>query len=200
MASCKVLELPKSCAPHVLVVEDDALWSRLLLTGLEPHASIDLARSLTEARDFLEDRVYDLVVTDLKLGTESGRSVPQLARRHNPNTRVLLVSGNLSLAEIAAETQADAWLSKPVHLKDLRATVADLLTSERHARPGRSVKALPPITSDRVSTHAMALYGVPTPVRPESAVNTFADELLGRSNGYLSSSEVSARRASGSNS
>jgi hypothetical protein len=26
--------------------------------------------------------------------------------------------------------------------------------------------------------------GVPTPVRPESAVNTFADELLGRSNGH----------------
>jgi len=152
------LELSQECAAHVLVAEDDDVIAGLLLTGLEPPVRVDRARTLTEARDFLEDRVYDLVVTDLKLGVESGLGVPQLARRHYPNTPVLLVSGHPSLADIAAETLADAWLSKPVHLKELRATVADLLAREQRARPGRLVQALLPSTSSRASTHAMALY------------------------------------------
>ena len=152
------MALPRECTPQVLVVEDDSLWARLLITGLEPRCRVDWGRTLGEARGFLEDRLYDLVVTDLQLGLEAGHGVPSLARRFNPNTRVLIVSGHASLARVAAEVAADAWLAKPVRLKDLRAVVDDLLARERRDRPGRVVQTLPWDSAGRSSTHAMALY------------------------------------------
>ena len=124
---------PRECRPHVLVVEDDPPWGRLLVSDLERSCRVSWARTLTGARRLLDDRVFDLVVTDLELGGETGLSVPGLARRFHPRTPVLIVSGHPSVARIAEEIRADAWILKPVALDVLRKAVSTLLAPRRRA-------------------------------------------------------------------
>jgi ActR/RegA family two-component response regulator len=147
------MALSRECSPHILIVEDDAVWARLLITGLEPRGDVTWAQTLADARTQLENRIFDLVLVDLQLGTEPGHSIPQLARRFNPRTRVLLISGNPSIAHIASEVLADAWLSKPVRLKDLRTSVDTLLARTPGGRIAESLSWEAPVK------HAMALFG-----------------------------------------
>ncbi len=136
---------PRECMPCVLVVEDDPLSARLLRSGLERRSRVAWARTLTGARRLLGERVFDLVVTDLQLGGDSGRGIPALARLYDPRTPVILVSGHPSIARVAAEVRADAWIPKPVRLDALRRAAASLLA-----------RGSPPAGGG--STHAMVLF------------------------------------------
>ncbi len=149
------MTLLRGCKPRVLVVEDDPLWGRLLVSDVERRCRVDWARTPAEARRLLDDRVFDLVITDLELGRETAHDLPALARRFSPRTPVLLVSGHPAIARAAAEIRADAWIPKPVPLPLLRQAVSSLLARGRRRR---AVRAQPRTPAGPASTHVMALF------------------------------------------
>ncbi len=90
-----------------------------------------------DAIALLSKEQFDAVVTDWKLGEESGRQI-LLAAKAGAQVPVVVVSGYCTEAFRAAEPQADIYLEKPVDATELVAIVGALLHSHRGSSEERS--------------------------------------------------------------
>lgn len=123
----------------ILCVDDEPTAVALKKGILERagHA-VTIAVSANEAIDWLRSEQFDAVVTDWKLGEESGRQI-LLAAKSGEEVPVVVVSGFCTDAFRATEPQADMYLEKPVDPNELVAIVGALLhpTTVRHVNsPG----------------------------------------------------------------
>ncbi|HXB62991.1 MAG TPA: response regulator [Acidobacteriaceae bacterium] len=115
---------------RILCVDDEAVAVRLKCAILERagHTAIS-ACSAEEAIAHLDAAVFDAVVTDWRLGEESGRAIVQAAKSH-ASMPVVVVSGFVSEAFRAAEPAADLYLEKPVNPDELLKIINALLGNE----------------------------------------------------------------------
>jgi DNA-binding NtrC family response regulator len=130
----------------VLVVDDEpsvcAFFSRAL--EVQGH-EVTCVLSGEEALAAMATASFEVVLTDKNLPGIDGVEVARRARVHHPDAAVLLVTGFAS-AESAASLVgvADEYLSKPVHLAELRERIASAV-ERRRAR--RAVRPVPLTTS-----------------------------------------------------
>ena len=108
--------------PGILLVEDDQALSALL--GLELRSrnfNVETAKTGLEAVRKLEEEVYDLVISDLKLGDVDGIKVLEASKKNQPDTEVIVVTGHGSIGAAVAAMKAGAFdfLSKPVEPEEL---------------------------------------------------------------------------------
>ncbi len=118
----------------ILCVDDEPHVVTLKCAILEAAGhSVTAATSAHEAIDKLTTNDYDAVVTDWRLGDDSGRAVVQAAKSRS-TMPVVVVSGYVAEAFVAAEPLADLYLEKPVNPEELVTIVNELLKiSERSA-------------------------------------------------------------------
>jgi DNA-binding response OmpR family regulator len=117
----------------VLIV-DDADSIRLLCRvnlELERHAVLEAA-TLEAARRALEQQPIDVILLDVHVGPADGREFLREVRESHPNVRVAMLTGSAD-SETVRAAGADAVLSKPFELDELRATVRALAESSRAA-------------------------------------------------------------------
>ncbi len=88
------------------------------------------ATSAHEAFDLLASQSFDAIVTDWRLGDDTGRAVLQSAKAHS-NAPVVVVSGYIVDAYQAAEPLADLYLEKPVNPEELVTVVNELLKANK---------------------------------------------------------------------
>ena len=74
----------------------------------------------------MEANPYDLVVTDWRLGSASGRDIVVAARRLS-DVPVVIISGYVNEAFQAPDPLADYYLEKPVNPEELISVVNDLV-------------------------------------------------------------------------
>ncbi|MDE3025759.1 MAG: response regulator [Acidobacteriota bacterium] len=112
--------------PAVLVVEDEPSLRLLCRINLELEGfEVVEAATLAEARAAVASRAPEVVLLDLRIGSESGADLIGELRGRTPPVRVALVSGSASLGS-GAEGLADAYLPKPYSIEDLLSTVKSL--------------------------------------------------------------------------
>jgi DNA-binding response OmpR family regulator len=111
----------------ILCVDDEPAAVVLKKTILERagHA-VTTSSSANEAIALLQGERFDAVVTDWKLGEESGRQIV-VAAKTGVQVPVVVVSGYCSEAFRAAKPQADIYLEKPVDATELVAIISALL-------------------------------------------------------------------------
>lgn len=114
----------------ILVVDDEELirWSiseDLARAGYKTHSSEDLASAVRA----LEKDAPDVVLTDLRLGADSGLDVLREARRLCPGVPVVLMTGfaDVSTAVEALREGAADYISKPLQLEGLKITLQRVL-------------------------------------------------------------------------
>jgi DNA-binding NtrC family response regulator len=96
---------------------------------------VDAVRNVAQARELLATRGYSAVITDLRFtGPESaeGMTIVRLAREHNPNAPVVMMTGYFS-PEAEAEARrlgVDAFIPKPVPLWELARLVQGWAVSQ----------------------------------------------------------------------
>ena len=118
---------PQSIMANILCVDDEPHAARLKCIILETAGhSATPATSLHEAVALMESSPFDLVVTDWRLGGESGRDIVVAARKLT-DSPVVVISGYVNEAFQAADPLADFYLEKPVNPEELIAVVADLV-------------------------------------------------------------------------
>jgi two-component system response regulator HydG len=130
--------------PRLLVVEDDPAHAEALQMALEnEHCTVELATSVGSALDRLRARHFDMVLTDLKLGAESGMDLLSKVRRDHPALSVILITGHGSVetAVRAMREGASDYLTKPVNLEELRARVKRELGNRRLVEDVRELRA-----------------------------------------------------------
>ncbi|HEY7037537.1 MAG TPA: response regulator [Methylomirabilota bacterium] len=113
---------------HILVVEDEASLRELIanILLLDDH-DVDTARDGVEALYRIEQRTYDLIISDLQMPNLDGRGLHEALRTRYGQSlpRVIFVTGHAEAEEYVpflAET-GDPVLTKPFSVDDLRTLV-----------------------------------------------------------------------------
>lgn len=123
---------------RILCVDDEPHVATLKCSILEAAGhQVTAASSAHEAIEKLATNEYDAIVTDWRLGDDSGRSVVQAAKSHL-TMPVVVVSGYVSEAFQAAEPLADLYLEKPVNPQELVTIVNELRKTSMGAQDSPS--------------------------------------------------------------
>jgi DNA-binding NtrC family response regulator len=122
----------------ILVIEDDEGNRRSLSRALVREGyAVEAFAEAPPALDYLQaNRDVTLVATDLMLPGTDGFGVLDAARQIRPDIGVLMITGHATVesAVDAMKRGADDYLTKPVHLDELRRRVATIVEKVRLRR------------------------------------------------------------------
>ena len=110
----------------ILIVDDDSDLCELLSEGLGALGyAVRCCATEREALDLIEQRDFDVVLTDMNLGETSGLDLCARLRDNRPSTPVVMLTGfgNMSTAIAAMRAGVYDFISKPVELPALAHTI-----------------------------------------------------------------------------
>jgi two-component system sensor histidine kinase RpfC len=117
----------------ILVCEDESTNQKIITRLLSlPGHQVDIVSNGDEMLDMLEQRKFDLVITDLNMSGMNGAETLKLYRFIQPNdhrTRFILFTADatLSAREMASDAGFDAFLTKPIDAATLFNTIERIL-------------------------------------------------------------------------
>lgn len=116
------LEKKQSLLPHVLVVDDDDRIATLVCRYLKDNGFIAIrAKDAMQARKFIENMSFDVLVLDIMMPGESGLELTRSLEESGKNIPVLLLTalGEVNDKLKGFEAGADDYLAKPFEPKEL---------------------------------------------------------------------------------
>ena len=130
--------------PNILIVEDEKAHAEALSEGLGRSGyKCTVAHTGLKAVQLLAEYTYDLVVTDLILGSDiDGLAVLQATKQHSPSTEVILITAHASVASCRDVLRDGAYdyVTKPIDIEDLREVVARALERGHLIRDNRLLR------------------------------------------------------------
>ncbi len=117
----------------ILVCEDESTNQKIITRLLSlPGHQVEIVSDADEMLDVLEQRKFDLVITDLNMSGMNGADALKLYRftqPHDHETRFMLFTADatLSAREMASEAGFDAFLTKPIDAATLFNTIERIL-------------------------------------------------------------------------
>jgi two-component system response regulator HydG len=122
---------------HILIVEDDRPQADAVAEALQRvgHSCVVVTEP-RRALEIMERDDFDLIITDLAMHEVSGMEILQEAKRLDPTTEVIIVTGHgtTETAFQAGRDQAIDYITKPLNLMDLRNHVDKALEHRRLVR------------------------------------------------------------------
>ncbi len=121
-------------ARAVMVVDDEPGIRTALRANFLRHGwQVETASCVREAVRNVEDRVFDLVVTDMRMPDGTGMEVMRAARKASPETAVILLTayGTVPDAVSAMRDGALDYLTKPIPFDRLQITAAQVMGRAR---------------------------------------------------------------------
>ncbi len=115
----------------ILLVDDDQHLAESMAGWLaEQSHRVDTAESLGTARRRLQHRQYDILITDLRLGSEDGFDLIAFTRKHHPETSILVVTGYATPSTAIEAVRAGAFdlLTKPLIDEELALAIERAVT------------------------------------------------------------------------
>ena len=109
---------------RVLIVDNDEAHAEAMAESLERVGyECAIATSGTQGARRIEEEIFDLIITDLKMNDVDGLEILARAKRLLPDAEVILVTGHGTIPSAVAAMQQGAfnYLLKPLDLAQLRA-------------------------------------------------------------------------------
>ena len=105
-----------SCASILLVDDDRHLAESMAMWLRELSHEVETAEDIASAKAQLGRRQYDLMITDLRLGNEDGFELISYAKKRNPETSILVMTGYATPDTAVEAVRAGAFdlLTKPL--------------------------------------------------------------------------------------
>ncbi|MEZ4336614.1 MAG: sigma-54 dependent transcriptional regulator [Sandaracinaceae bacterium] len=110
----------------ILVIEDEEMLRRMMERHLGRRGyDVVTAADCAEAKELVEERPFDIVLTDVRLPDGEGFELVDEARRQNPAVAVVVMTGGelLDRAVTAVRRGAADFLAKPFSLEQLDAAL-----------------------------------------------------------------------------
>jgi DNA-binding NtrC family response regulator len=123
---------------NILVVEDDIQVSKLFEGILTRTGhSVVLMTNGTDAIAVFSQQPFDLVITDIFMPEKDGLEVIKAIKQQQPKMKVVAISGGGKMRapvylNMAKKLGADRTLNKPFEMKELVATVEELLIESKN--------------------------------------------------------------------
>ncbi|MGD9899168.1 MAG: sigma-54-dependent transcriptional regulator [Calditrichaceae bacterium] len=129
----------------VLTVDNEERMCKLIKAEFELNDhDVDMAFSGKNALDLIQQKTYDIVVTDLKMNDVDGMAVLEFTKKHSPGTEVILIT-----AFATQETALDAmkkgaydYLIKPFKMDELSLRVNRILNQKNLEDENKRLKNL----------------------------------------------------------
>ena len=122
---------------QILIVEDDIAFGKMIKTFLQRN-NFDVCLSISgkEARENLQQRDFDLLITDLKLPEDSGLELLDFSKAVSPKTSTILMTGyaEVSTAVEAIKKGALDYISKPFRPEELLMIIEQSLEVESSSK------------------------------------------------------------------
>jgi two-component system response regulator AtoC len=125
---------------HLLVVDDDPITTNLLKEVLSKEGyDVAIALSGEEAIDLGMDNLFDIVITDVRMGAKDGIEVLQSFKKSAPETTVIMITafGSIETAIEAIRQGAFDYISKPFKLDEIKFTIRRALEQRRLLQENR---------------------------------------------------------------
>lgn len=120
---------------RVMIVDDEPIVGKRLRPALEKHGfEVETFLDPSEALARLNEREFDIVVTDFRMDELDGIQVLTHVMEKCPNTRVILITGyaTVEVAREALVKGAFDFIAKPFKPKDLRGVINKAALSLGH--------------------------------------------------------------------
>ncbi len=131
-----------STTANILIVDDDkdTRYGLGKILGRKGY-NIETAETGHEALEKAKQRFYNLALLDIKLPDIDGTKLLVTLKRHHPSLDVIIVSGYASRENTmqALNGGASAYITKPIKLDELFATVKKLLKKQHSASESRKM-------------------------------------------------------------
>lgn len=128
----------------ILVVEDEDLARRNLAHILtKENYSVTAVESGEKAIEQLEQKTFDLVITDFKMSRVDGMKVLQKSKLLQPFTEVIMITGYATV-DLAVKTMKDGafyYIAKPYKLGEVRKIVKEALLKRKLRLENLQLKA-----------------------------------------------------------
>lgn len=120
---------PKPARKKVLIIEDEgdmSLLMHIILAGR--NMQLDNAKKLSDALNVIREEKPDIVLLDNKLPDGFGIDFLGVIKRMSPHTKIIMITGyDPSAGDVALETGADLFLTKPFTKDQLTSAVNSLM-------------------------------------------------------------------------
>ncbi|MBC8223659.1 response regulator [Candidatus Bathyarchaeota archaeon] len=119
---------------RLLIVDDDDSIRKIFKVNLEEEGYVvDVAGSGKEALMKIEEKFYNIVFIDIKLGDMEGTDLLKMLANKRPRMRKIIVTGfpTLENAILAVNEGTDGYLLKPVKIEELLKVIDDQLREQR---------------------------------------------------------------------
>ena len=119
---------------HILVVDDDPVTIDLLKEVLSKEGyEVSTALSGEEAIAQGRDHLFDIIITDVRMGEKDGMEVLRFFKKNAPETTVILITafGSIETAIEAIREGAYDYISKPFKLDEIKFTIQRALEQRR---------------------------------------------------------------------
>ncbi len=130
---------------EILVLDDEHIVGERLKAAIEKEGDhVEIFVNPIRAMERIENKVFDIVITDIRMDNISGIEILEQIQRKSRRTKVIMITGYATL-EIARESMtkgAFTFIAKPFKLREMREAIskaaADLKTEaqnppDRHA-------------------------------------------------------------------
>ncbi len=125
---------------HLLVVDDDPVTVNLLKEVLSKEGyDVTTALSGEEAIAHGTDKIFDIVITDVRMGEKDGMGVLKSFKKMAPETTVIMITafGSIETAIESIREGAFDYISKPFKLEEIKFTVQRALEQKRLLKENR---------------------------------------------------------------
>ncbi|MFH2036210.1 MAG: response regulator [Candidatus Zixiibacteriota bacterium] len=121
----------------ILIADDEPVMREFLSEVLEDF-EVETAVDGEEAIGKIKGKVFDLIITDMKMPKVSGEEVVKFAKEHYDSIKIIVISGYSSLTSVSNTVGygANAFLAKPFTIKQLRSEVEKALKTGDFSQTG----------------------------------------------------------------
>lgn len=127
----------------ILIVDDDRVVADILrdLIANDPERSVDVCYDGLAAIELIQKHLYDLIIVDLVMPRVGGLDLLKHAKKVNPDTIVIIITGYASLetATMAVKDGAYDYIRKPCNLEEINVVVKNAIEKIKLNRENREL-------------------------------------------------------------
>ncbi len=139
-------ELTDTSGFRILVVDDEAIVCERLKAFLEGDGHrVETFVNPKQALDRINGEVFDIVISDIRMGAIDGLQVMENVFQSSKHTRVIMITGysTMQLTREALSKGAFDFIAKPFKMKEIRKTIQRVSESfQQDPQPAPGVKGL----------------------------------------------------------
>jgi DNA-binding NtrC family response regulator len=115
---------------RIMVIDDEKIVGKMIKSTFEQDGyTVETFVDAQPALARLEEEKFAVVITDLKMKNIDGMQVLETIKAGSPKTKVIMITAFASMdaAIEALRKKVDDFFPKPIKIKDLKASVKNLL-------------------------------------------------------------------------